>query len=181
MNHDSEQKTGKSLAPPAAAIIGLASNLSPENNLPKALRKLAAVGPVVSASSVYESEDMAHRAGHYLNAAVRIDSSLSARQIRAQLKRIEMEMGRTSNSKQIGSVPIDLDLCLLGDRVIHEGGLDVPHPDLLTREYLAKACAEISPDARHPVTGERLSEIAGKLNGSMKLRLRRDVKLIAHR
>jgi 7,8-dihydro-6-hydroxymethylpterin-pyrophosphokinase len=51
--------------------------------------------------------------------------------------------------------------------VIHdpEAGLRIPDPDILERAYLALPLAEVGADEVHPVTGERLAEVAAGLGG----------------
>jgi 2-amino-4-hydroxy-6-hydroxymethyldihydropteridine diphosphokinase len=162
---------------PVPVLIGLGSNASPEVNLREAAKRLS-VGKMMAASTVYESQDLRHGGNNYLNAVVRVDSSLPAIEIQQMLKKIEKEMGRTAESKRIGRVPIDLDLCLVGDEVIDENDLHIPHRDLSLREYLAKACAEVLPKGIHPVTGESLRDLAGRLSNTMKLIVRADVVLL---
>jgi 2-amino-4-hydroxy-6-hydroxymethyldihydropteridine diphosphokinase len=69
----------------------------------------------------------------------------------------------------------DLDLVLYDELVIDEFPMRVPDPELLKRAYLAVTTAEVSPGGRHPETGERLSEIAARLNRDATLTLRRGV------
>jgi 2-amino-4-hydroxy-6-hydroxymethyldihydropteridine diphosphokinase len=160
-------------------LIGLGSNVFPEVNLPEAAKRLSVLGRMMAASTVYESQDLRHGGNNYLNAVVRVDSSLPAAEIREMLKKIEKEMGRTAESKKIGRVPIDLDLCLVGDQVIDENDLHIPHRELSLREYLAKACAEVLPEGIHPVTGESLRDLARGLSNTMKLIARVDVVVLA--
>ncbi|TIR94843.1 MAG: 2-amino-4-hydroxy-6-hydroxymethyldihydropteridine diphosphokinase, partial [Mesorhizobium sp.] len=41
---------------------------------------------------------------------------------------------------------IDIDILVFGDRVIHETGLEVPHPRMLERAFVLAPLAEIAPD-----------------------------------
>ena len=40
---------------------------------------------------------------------------------------------------------IDIDILVFGDRVIHETGLEVPHPRMLERAFVLAPLAEIAP------------------------------------
>ena len=51
---------------------------------------------------------------------------------------------------------IDIDILVFGDRVIHETGLEVPHPRMLERAFVLAPLAEIAPDLA--VGGRSVSE-----------------------
>lgn len=155
------------------ALIGLASNESAVANLREALKRLPAIGAVGKISTVYESPSTEHAA--YLNAVARVDTCLPAAEIRRRLKGIELELGRTPESKKTGRMPIDLDLLMLGGQVIQAGDVVIPDEDVLTREYLARGCAEVLPGGIYPGTKQPLTEIARRLDGSSKLVEKRGV------
>jgi 2-amino-4-hydroxy-6-hydroxymethyldihydropteridine diphosphokinase len=161
-----------------SALIGLGSNVSASTNLSHAVERLGRVGKVIATSSVYESPGADHPQQTYLNAVAKVETVLPAAEIQRQLKLIEIGMGRTADSKPAGHIPIDLDLCLLGRQVIRAKDVSVPDPDILCREYLARGCAELMPDAIYPETNEPLAEIAKRLTGSTpSLRVRSDLSL----
>jgi dihydroneopterin aldolase len=150
------------------ALIGLASNESAADNLHKAIGTMARIGRVVKISTVYETPVTEGKP--YRNAVARVDSCLPAAEIRRRLKKIEIELGRTPESKQLGRIPIDLDLLMLGEQVIAAGDVTIPDADVLSREYLARCCVEVWPEGIYPGTKEPLGEIAKRLAGSMELR-----------
>jgi 7,8-dihydro-6-hydroxymethylpterin-pyrophosphokinase len=76
---------------------------------------------------------------------------------------------------------IDLDLCILGDRVLDHELLSLPDPDLLKRAHLAVTLAELRPDFLHPITGDSLEEIAHELKKDAELNPRSDVVLQSHK
>ena len=159
----------------SSALIGIGSNVEPGRNLKAAIGHLRGIGEVAGVSKVYESDGGGQAGKTFLNAMVRVETCLPAGEIRRMLKRIEMEMGRTKDSKRAGTVPIDLDLCVLGSQVIRARDVSIPHKDILSREYVARGCAELLPEAVHPETGAAFSTIAKGLAGTMKLRERSDV------
>lgn len=162
------------------ALISLGSNADPLTNMRRAVSELNIIGPVRGISTVYESAAIGHAGDNYLNAIIRVDTCLPAGEIHRILKAIEVTMGRTADSKEAGRIPIDLDLCMLGSQVIRANDVSIPDQDILTREYLARGCAELMPDAVYPETGTPLSSIAQQLAGSMQLHARPEVTLIAH-
>jgi 2-amino-4-hydroxy-6-hydroxymethyldihydropteridine diphosphokinase len=94
----------------------------------------------------------------YLNAAVIGETDLSARELLDALLRIELEFGR---ERPYPGAPrtLDLDLVLLGDQVIDEPGLRVPHPRFRTRFFVLGPLAEVGADLRDPVSGLTVGEL----------------------
>jgi 2-amino-4-hydroxy-6-hydroxymethyldihydropteridine diphosphokinase len=50
-------------------------------------------------------------------------------------------------------------LILLGDEVVDEPGLHVPHPRFRDRFFVLGPLAEIAPDLVDPVTGQRIVDL----------------------
>jgi 2-amino-4-hydroxy-6-hydroxymethyldihydropteridine diphosphokinase len=98
----------------------------------------------------------------YLNAVVIGETSLTARALLDEMFAIEQAFGR---ERPFPTAPrtLDLDLILLGDEVIHEPGLEVPHPRFRERFFVLGPLAEIAPDLVDPVTGLRVGELLRNL------------------
>ena len=94
----------------------------------------------------------------YLNAAAIGDTELSARAILDALLEIERDFGRQRPFKNAART-LDLDLILLGDDVVSEKGLDVPHPRFRERFFVLGPLAEIAPDLRDPVSGMTVGQL----------------------
>jgi 2-amino-4-hydroxy-6-hydroxymethyldihydropteridine diphosphokinase len=94
----------------------------------------------------------------YLNAVVVGHTALSARDLLDALLDIERAFGR---ERPYRSAPrtLDLDLVLLGDEVIDDPGLQVPHPRFRSRFFVLGPLSEIAADLRDPVTGLRVGEL----------------------
>lgn len=106
-------------------------------------------------------------AGHelqplYLNAVLTGETSLPARQVLDSLLAIEREFGR---ERPYHGAPrtLDLDLVLLGDEIIDEPGLHVPHPRFRERFFVLGPLAEVASDLRDPVTGMSVAELLRQL------------------
>lgn len=161
---------------PEPAFVSLGSNIEPERNLLLAAAHLAEIGRIEAVSAVYQTGAIGPRpAPHFLNAAVLIQTELPLEDIRARLRQIEAGLGRLRSLDRYAPRPIDLDLCLLGNRIVETPDLSVPDPDILTRPYLAVTLAELAPDFVHPETGERLAAIAERLRAGANLIARPDV------
>jgi 2-amino-4-hydroxy-6-hydroxymethyldihydropteridine diphosphokinase len=87
----------------------------------------------------------------FLNAVVAGTTNLSARALLERLLSIEREFGR---ERPHAAAPrtLDLDLILLGDEVIDEPDLRVPHPRFREREFVLRPAAQVAAECRDPVT-----------------------------
>ena len=88
----------------------------------------------------------------YLNAVAVGETRLSARQVLDALLAIEESCGR---ARPYPNAPrtLDLDLILLGDTIVIEPGLEVPHPRFRERFFVLGPLAEVAPDMVDPVSG----------------------------
>ena len=94
----------------------------------------------------------------YLNAAAVGETTLTARALLDALLAIEQERGR---ERPYVNAPrtLDLDLILLGDAVVDEPGLVVPHPRFLERRFVLEPLAAVAPELRDPVSGKTVGEL----------------------
>lgn len=162
------------------AYVLLGSNDLATERLPRGFGLLGRVGRVEKVTGVYESAAAAsgsRAAGgpNYLNAAVAITTTLPAGEIKRRLKAIEQECGRIDEGAP--SVPLDLDLCLLGSQVIDAADVRLPHPHVAERHDAAALLAMLDDSLTHPVTGEPLRAIAARLGTPNAVRLRPDMAL----
>ena len=158
------------------AFISLGSNIEPERYLPQAVGALRQLGRLLAVSAAYQNPAVGATAQpDFLNAAVLLDTELTPQALRHELRRLESRLGRRRTADKFAPRTIDLDLVLYGSKVIEETGLHIPDPDLLVRAHLAVLVAELAPDFRHPITGERLAAIASWLAAPAQLTLHAEV------
>ena len=86
----------------------------------------------------------------FLNAAVRIRTSLEAEQLLDICMAIEAEHGRAVGGPRHGPRPIDIDLLLLGEIELNTDRLTLPHPEVTARRFVLLPLLELDPDLRLP-------------------------------
>ena len=101
----------------------------------------------------------------FLNAAAVADTVLTPRAVLDALLAIEQERGRERPYARSPRT-LDLDLILLGDVVLEEPGLVVPHPRFRERGFVLEPLAAVAPDLRDPVTGQTVSTLFSRLSAS---------------
>ena len=141
--------------------LSLGSNLGDRSaNLESAIEALAEIGVRVSRrSSIYETEPVDFVAQPwFLNCVVEAETSLGPRQLLEGLQAIERKLG----SKKLvprGPRIIDLDVLFYGAEVIHEAGIEIPHPRMVKRKFVLVPLAETAPEFRHPVLRKAIAEL----------------------
>jgi 2-amino-4-hydroxy-6-hydroxymethyldihydropteridine diphosphokinase len=153
--------------PSRRVAIGLGSNLGDR----RAAIRFAAdrVSPFISSailSEIVETEPEgvagAPAQPLYLNAVLVGETTLGARELLEALLAIEDEFGR-ERPYEGAARTLDVDLVLLGDEVVDEPGLQVPHPRFRDRFFVLGPMAEIAADLRDPVTGSSVGELLRQL------------------
>jgi 2-amino-4-hydroxy-6-hydroxymethyldihydropteridine diphosphokinase len=147
------------------AIIALGSNLGDRRAaIAFAADRLSQLLLHFSLSDTIETEPVGQgleAQPRYLNAVATGETTLGARALLDALLKIERDFGR---QRPYLNAPrtLDLDLILLGDQVIDEPGLQVPHPRFRERLFVLIPAAQIAPAVRDPVTGLSMSELVQK-------------------
>jgi 2-amino-4-hydroxy-6-hydroxymethyldihydropteridine diphosphokinase len=98
-------------------------------------------------SAVYETEAMDDATGQrdFYNAVVEVQTKLTPRRLLTVCKEIERKLGREPGGRHAPRT-IDIDLLLLGDLVVDEPDLVIPHPDLTRRRFVLAPLLELAPE-----------------------------------
>jgi 2-amino-4-hydroxy-6-hydroxymethyldihydropteridine diphosphokinase len=113
---------------------------------------------VVRGSRVWDSAPLGPPQPRYLNAVLELETTLPPRALLAALKAVERQAGRRRDVRW-GARTLDLDLLLLGDRVVAEAGLVVPHRELPARRFALQPLSELCPLAPVPGTGRTVADL----------------------
>jgi 2-amino-4-hydroxy-6-hydroxymethyldihydropteridine diphosphokinase len=150
----------------AVAYIAFGSNVGDRAQaLSSASDRLGRLGRVVARSSVYETEPVGYRdQPAFLNAVLALDTQLEPLPLLHALLAIERELGRDRSLAVVnGPRTLDLDLLLMGDFVVAQEELTLPHPALAERRFVLAPLAEIAPQLRHPQSDQTMAELLGLL------------------
>jgi 2-amino-4-hydroxy-6-hydroxymethyldihydropteridine diphosphokinase len=151
-------------APPTVrrAFIGLGSNLGDRQAaLRQAVAQLKEGGDVTAVSPLYETEPVGgpEDQGAFLNVVVELATSDSPRQLLIRCQALE-EAAHRVRTVRFGPRTLDADVLLVGDLVVDDPDLVVPHPRMWERRFVLAPLADLAPDL---VPGDRLIATGGKV------------------
>ncbi len=130
------------------AYLGLGSNEGDRvANIREAIRRLENGGScrVIDCSSVYETKPVGIiEQPDFLNAVVRVTTSLTPLALLDYCQAIEHSMGRVRTMRW-GPRVIDIDILLYGRESLCTERLVIPHPEMLKRAFVLVPLSEIAP------------------------------------
>ncbi|ROR94108.1 2-amino-4-hydroxy-6-hydroxymethyldihydropteridine diphosphokinase [Raoultella terrigena] len=136
------------------AFIALGSNLAaPLEQVNAAVAALAEIpnSRIVAVSSFYRTPPLGPQdQPDYLNAAVALETGLTAEALLDNTQRIELQQGRERKAERWGPRTLDLDIMLFGEQVIDSERLTVPHYDMKNRGFMLWPLFEIAPALHFP-------------------------------
>ena len=130
------------------AYLGLGSNLGDrEANLRTAV---AALPDLAAVSPVYESSPVGGPPQpDFLNAVAALDTRLSPRELLVLAHRLEAQATRVRTVRW-GPRSLDVDVLLVGQLVVDEPDLAVPHPRVDDRAFVLAPLADLDPSLVPP-------------------------------
>jgi 2-amino-4-hydroxy-6-hydroxymethyldihydropteridine diphosphokinase len=87
----------------------------------------------------------------FINAVVKIETTLDPIQLLNTLKSIERRVGRVQDPVRYGPRILDLDIIFYDNLVLKTPQLVIPHPRMHKRCFVLKPICDIDPTIVHPV------------------------------
>lgn len=147
----------------ATVYLSLGTNIgNKEKQMNEAIERIETqIGDVVSRSTFYVTEPWGFESENsFLNAAVKIETELSADEVLKETQNIEREMGRMEKSEE-GKYKdriIDIDILMYGTSIIDSPNLTIPHKFMKERRFVLEPLAEIASEVVIPGTGISVSK-----------------------
>lgn len=113
-------------------------------------------------SPVYRSKSWGFEAQQdFLNCCVKITAAHSPLSFLMELKRIELNAGRTQKSTEKGyaSRVLDIDIIYCDSLKIMEEDLVIPHPERLNRNFVLYPLADIASNFIDPLVSKTVKEL----------------------
>ena len=138
------------------AFLGLGSNLGDREALLR--RAVEQLPDVVAVSPLYETDPVGGpEQGAFLNLVVELDTERSPRQLLQLCQELEADAQRI-RIERWGPRTLDVDVLLVGDLIVDEPDLVVPHPRLWERRFVLAPLADLAPELVPP---DRLAAAVG--------------------
>ena len=131
--------------------LGLGANLGePRQTFELALALIARFSTVHKVSRLYKSLPFGYsEQPPFVNAVAQISTSIKPAALLTKLQFVEGALGKEvirANGPRI----IDIDLLLYGEQSMTSEGLILPHPGILTRDFVLRPLLDINPSLGHP-------------------------------
>ena len=152
--------------------IALGSNMGDRlANLQQAVNRIDnEIGQVLQCSSVYEVPAVGFSGAIFLNACLVAASEKTPKAILKGLQAIENEMGRKQVADDLyHDRPIDLDLIMVEDEVLHSDELTVPHQRFQDRLFVLQPLCEIAPEKRVPNQNQTVAQLTKTCDDPTKI------------
>jgi len=154
------------------AYLLLGSNLGDrEKLLAEAIERIVLrCGKMEQMSSIYESEPWGFSGNNdFLNQVIIINTKLPPQQLLSVILEIEQELGRKRSKDKMVSRVIDIDILFLGQHVVDDHDLKIPHPSIQERRFTLMPLLEISPEKKHPVLKKTMRQLFNECPDELKV------------
>lgn len=133
----------------AQVFIGIGSSINREENILQGIRLLKESFGEIKLSSVFESEAVGFKGGHFYNLVAELHSELVIEELIYILKKIEVQLGRPEKAIKYAPRTLDLDLLLYDQQI--DTTRDIPRAEILKNAFVLQPLAELAPNLLHPI------------------------------
>ena len=150
------------------AILSIGSNMGDTiDNCQKGIQAIAASDGIAieKISPFYWTEPVDYTDQQwFLNAALKIRTSLGPIGLLDILQSIQQTAGRKQGGIRFGPRVLDLDIIFFEDLIFTHDRLEIPHPRMHKRLFVLQPICDIDPDVRHPVLGLSAFQLLNQLD-----------------
>lgn len=153
------------------AYLSLGSNLNnPINQVNRAIIEIENIPEinVLITSSLYKTPPIGPKQPDFINAVIKISTTLSPQDLLFKMQNIEQNHQR-ERTIHWGPRTLDIDLILYNEISINTDILTIPHPFMHERAFVLVPLLEISPNLKTPQHGE-LKDILETLEDRKEIR-----------
>lgn len=127
------------------------------------------LNPIKKKSKVFETEAWGIKnQPPFLNQVLIVSSFLKPLQLLKRLQKIEAIIGKEKEFHW-GPRNIDIDILFIGDLIINEDRLVIPHPLMAQRKFVLVPLVEIYPDKMHPISGKTAAQLLAECEDGLKV------------
>lgn len=148
--------------------ISVGSNMGDKlANCKSGIRSLTSSGGnlLEKVSGFYRTEPVDFRdQDWFVNAAVRIATSLGPMALLKELQSIQLSSGRKKSRVRFGPRILDLDIIFFDDCIINTPDLIVPHPRMHKRRFVLQPICDIDSGIIHPVIKRNMRDLLDSLD-----------------
>ena len=150
------------------AILSIGSNMGDSmDNCQKGIQAIAASDGITieKISPFYWTEPVDYTDQQwFLNAALKIRTSLAPISLLDILQSIQKAAGRKLGGIRFGPRVLDLDIIFFEEMIFTHERLEIPHPRMHKRLFVLQPICDIEPDVRHPVLGLSAFQLLNQLD-----------------
>ncbi|GHB00339.1 2-amino-4-hydroxy-6-hydroxymethyldihydropteridine diphosphokinase [Modicisalibacter luteus] len=155
----------------ALVVVSIGSNIEREHHVQTCLDALHAEFGKLQLSRVFESEPVGFNDGcNFYNLVAAFESGASVGELQAWCKRLELANGRRKDSPKFSPRTLDVDLLTVNALRGDIDGVELPRDEIVKHAFVLQPLAELLPNHRHPVSGERYADLWANFEvGSQRL------------
>ncbi len=145
--------------------VSVGTNVDREHNLAGGLRALHERFGPLTVSTIYQCPAVGFEGEAFYNCVAAFDSDEAVADVHHALHTIEDRFGRDRNAPKFSPRTLDIDLLLFGDRILREGRLVLPRPEIDRVAFVLGPLAELAGDRHHPVHDEPFTALWARFDG----------------
>lgn len=120
-------------------VIGVGSNIRPEENIRRAKAAIQSAHELVKVSSFVQTEPLGFKEqGIFTNGAFLVNTDMDSDELKAWLKNVENNLGRVKFDNKYGPRTIDLDILVWNGEVVDD--------EVNERAFLRESIHELLPE-----------------------------------